>query len=518
MWVFLGLFLLLKVPMLFAPHNPEELRDYDHFVRASEGEVATRDFVWIYGPLTPLVYGNILRFLPEHLITVRGISLTFWAISAILLFLILFRSFKSSSGILFASLLATGAIGYPSYSHNHVLIALLSIITVFNVVRFLEGNKRSHFWWAFFFAVCAFLIRPVLMGYGILFGWILFCIWKRNQLPHSLAKVAMFSIAGLTSAMALLYLYYGSGFWSMFVPAAWTINPIKHYPNLHYLNPFKIVSPSEMTLVSFLKGIRMSLETLFFYVHFFVWPGILLTIYAFRKGERRVEVAVLMMVLSLLVSADVLHYGFSNPGTELALTVRGQFFIFFTVCSLLLILLPKKFEFRLENITRFGLLILIGIWSYMPLAAQVFHFSKLKVNPFHFSVFKGIYADPQRSTLLEAAQFVNLVCKPGDKLVAIGYLPGLQRFIKCEESFARDAYAFSRKDWYKFKKGENPYLPEGNKGNYAYLKDRMEEINAKYLIIPSRDLYHTRRYCSGESWSHKIIGKGKHAFRVCWRS
>ena len=84
-------FLLIKFPMIFVPQNPEELRDFEHFVRTSFGELPYRDYVWIYGPLTPLIYGCFLKVFPPLLLSIRTLSFCFWMGGILGLYLILRR-------------------------------------------------------------------------------------------------------------------------------------------------------------------------------------------------------------------------------------------------------------------------------------------------------------------------------------------------------------------------------------------------------------------------------------------
>lgn len=74
------LFFAVKFPMCFNTNNPEELRDFDHYVRMADNELAYRDFVWLYGPLSPLVYGVVLKIFPHKLITVRAFSFCLWMV------------------------------------------------------------------------------------------------------------------------------------------------------------------------------------------------------------------------------------------------------------------------------------------------------------------------------------------------------------------------------------------------------------------------------------------------------
>lgn len=141
-WGALFLFCLVKIPMLFVTNNPEELRDFDHFLRMASGQTAYRDFVWLYGPLSPLVYGTLLKVLPEKLLMVRILSFLFWLPATIWLSQLLIRYQLRRAGYWLGVLFVTGLSSYPSYSHNHIIPAAALVGVIFYFTRFQEREDN----------------------------------------------------------------------------------------------------------------------------------------------------------------------------------------------------------------------------------------------------------------------------------------------------------------------------------------------------------------------------------------
>lgn len=510
-----AMFLALKLPMLFITNNPEELRDFDHYARSAQGEYAYKDFVWIYGPLTPIVYGAVLKVLPAKLISVRIFSLALWAIGAAYLALLFARYFRDRRTVFGATLFASGVFGYPSYSHNHVLVAVSAIAATYYLLEFFDNRSLSSVYLSFGCVLVGLFCRPVLMGYGLYVAWMgLFLTGENN--PEKRRQFVGFLLS-TTLGLILFTLVYGKYLVAGFVPRPWAILETKNYPNLHFLLPIPNFSiPGYATL--FAKQIRAAAETGLFYLHYFILPTILLALASVLRYRVDLRGAVVCSLIAWACSFDILHYGFSDPLMEQVMAVRGQYFFALTAAALFLLLWPVWQLLPLRDPRKWaslGVLVGIGIWSYGTFGIGVAHLVKYRRNEFNFPALAGIYTHPDRSAIFEAAAFVNSQCVSGDAVVLPQYDPGIGRLLHCQDLFGKDAYAFTRMPWYPLAAGETPYAPLGRTSNGEMIERRIAEANPRFYITHLSSTFAEK--CRGKAWQIKDFGTGPTGRRVCYR-
>lgn len=509
-------FFLLKFPMLFVTNHFEELRDFDHYVRTSRGERAFRDYVYSYGPLAPLVYGNLFKIAPHTLVANRFISLCFWTVGAIFVALILARYLCSTPAILAGTAIVSNLFGYSTYTHNHVLAAVGILGACYFLLKSLEERSRAPLIVSFLLILVCLFTRPVIMGYGVFAAWLGVVLWAHRGNKRESLKLAVLFI-GVTALFTLLFFkFYGPALKTAFVTPPWLILPSTPYPNLHFLVPqFTLRGSASFEL--FLKEIRAALETGIFYTHYFIWPAILFTLVCSFRYNVRLRAAMVCAALSLAGSADVLHYGFDNPLLHQAMTGRGPFFFGLTSLSLLLVLWPKIASFkRAWAVATCSLAVLaaITVWGYMPWIIGVYQMSKFSINPHSFPALRGVASHLDRESILQTIHFVNGMCGAEDRVVIPYYHPGLQQLLRCQDVLRKDLYAWARPHWYILQRYDSPYLPEGGINNYDFNYNRIREMSPRFYIHPLGD---PPTSCPSSEWKFKDFGTGRLGNRVCWR-
>jgi hypothetical protein len=507
------LFLAIKLPMCFVTNNPEELRDFDHFVKASQGEYAYRDFAWIYGPVTPILYGAALKILPEKLITIRLITLLIWGVGVAFCVLLISRYFTQSYSLLFGGLFASGVLGYPSYSHNHILAAVATIVCAYYLLKYLEEGEMASLAWSFVAMAVVFFTRPILMGYGVTALWfgILFVIKPDLKRVRALVTCLAFLFVGF----AVFLLIYGSPVMSAFFPKPWEVLTSKGYPNLHYLIPQTLAGATSFK-DSVAKPTWAALETAVFYLHFFIWPTLIFTLYALLPKHQSIRAAAICCAFAWVASLDLLHYGFSDPISEQAMWVRGQYFFALTACSLFLRLYPTTTD-KTQPVKRafaIGVLILVSAWAYMPYVLGLQHLRKFSFNEYDFPALQGILTHPDRRFAFEAVQFINSHCGPNDYVVIPQYDPGLGQLLKCRELFGRDAYIFTRQDSYELGPWESPYAPRGSVTNGALIQQLINQYHPRFYLVQGTPEY--SNVCEQTGWTSRQFGTGANGRRVCF--
>jgi hypothetical protein len=504
------LFLAFKVPMTFNTNNPEELRDYDHFVRSAQGESAYRDFVWFYGPLSPLVYGTALKVLPQKLLTVRLITLAFWTVGAALLGLLLARYLSSLPEVLLGTFVVTNVFGYPSYSHNHILGAVGILASAYWFVRFLEEDQENFLYYSFAGALVSFFSRPILMGIGGLVGWVGLFLWQQKVKDKTRLGSILIIVFGIVTLC--FFMIDGPLLVSAFVPRPWAILQFKDYPNLHFMFP-PLVWSNPALLARQVWGV---FEVGFFYFHYFIWPAILLTMAAYAVPHSALRAAVCCMILGWCTSWDLLHYGFSVPASEQAMWVRGQYFFALTATSVFLVLWPvvRNSEALLQRrVLSAVVLALVGVWGYFPFLLGLNHLARFPVNQYRFPALTGVLTHPDRQPILEAVAFINSLCTEKDAVVVTQYDPGLSQLLKCPDLFQQDSYTYTRNAWYKLERGETPYAPEGGMTNGELVENRIRAVTPRFYLTELPPSYQA---CNLAGFESRDFGSGANGRRVCW--
>jgi len=510
-----GIFFCLKLPMCFVTHNPEELRDYDHYVKTASGEFAYKDFVWLYGPVTPLVYGTVMKIFPNRLVTVRIFSLLLWSLGALSLGLLFARYLSGYRQVLFATFFASAVFGYPSYSHNHILPAVATLASTYFLLKFMDDGAESDLFLSFGCLLVCFFARPVLMGYGLYAAWMGLFIFQPRHADRLRMVIGFLAVTGL--CFLLFLLIYGPNLVTAFMPQPWAVLETKGYPNLSNLVPRPHFSSANW-FTQFGKQCRAALETGVFYLHYFVWPTFVFTqAYVFRNRPR-LQAAGTTMLIGLAVSADLLHYGFVQPMNENAMWVRGQYFFALTAVSLFLVLWPAVMETHREKAIRFVSalgLVVITVWGYLPFFVGWSHFAKFNFNEYGFTAMQGILTHRDRSAVLQAVSHINARCDIHDKVVVAQYDPGLGQLLNCKELFGEDAYIFTRMPWYELSAGETPYAPAGGISNGAVIDRRIAEEGPRFYLIQGDSPLLSR--CKEPGWSMATFGTGLELRTVCWR-
>lgn len=480
-WYAFSFFFALKFPTIFLSYNPEELRDFEHFIFTSHGELPFRDFIWFYGALSPLVYGAALKILPATLLSMRLFTLLIWSLGSGIFSLLFYKETKNIFAIGLSMFMTTSMMGYPGYSNNHPLATVGLLISFYYWNEFYKSSSLKFLWASFIgFSVC-FWTRPVLMGYGAGLVWIYLFLSQTKISRKEKIGFALKALLGSSLTLLFFSLLYGPRFKTSFVPVSWAILETKGYPNLHYLLPALNTFKKLDTAV---KGIRAALETFVFYAHYFVWPTAITFLFSFFPAVERFRLAFTAMLFAVASSVDLLHYGFLDPTAEQAMRARGAFFLPLTFFSIALIVLPamaQKLDKRKRRFA-FVLFLILTTWGYTPWVLGLRDLTQFNTNPFQFKPLWGIKIHPDRIPLHSAISFINNRCQESDTVVVPQYEPGLSTLLKCKDLFQKDSYAFTRAHQYYVRKGETPYnnttLP-----NSRLLLGRIAEVKPRYYLI-----------------------------------
>lgn len=147
-------------------------RDLYSFYLASKGQIPEINFNWIYGPLTPFLYGLTFKLFGVSILNaVSQWFITFIAVVYLIYFLIssIINRFSGFlAGIMF--------IVYHSYfihTFNHIYGTLFIIISLIFIYYFFDSQKPQFL---YFLAISCYFLTLDKLNMGIAFGFTIFLI------------------------------------------------------------------------------------------------------------------------------------------------------------------------------------------------------------------------------------------------------------------------------------------------------------------------------------------------------
>ncbi len=184
----------------------EESRDANAFLLATEGQLPYRDFEWMYGPFSFLLYPFIVKVFGVSLIVLR-ISYIIFASFVIPLAYFLARRIMPPLWAGVASFLSIVFFDVPYYTYNHVFAVIGGLACLLMICRFIEDDRKglSSLFWAGIFASITFLTKPLLSGVTLI-GTICLYLLILNGLGP-LRKRLKYLLIFILSSSSLIFIY-----------------------------------------------------------------------------------------------------------------------------------------------------------------------------------------------------------------------------------------------------------------------------------------------------------------------
>ncbi|MEW5818629.1 MAG: hypothetical protein AB1782_00430 [Cyanobacteriota bacterium] len=148
-------------------------RDLYYFYLVSKGNLPYVNFNWIYGPLTPLLYGLTFKIFGVS----AFIALTLWYLQYIVCVYLIYYIIKDFSNHLFAFLGAMLFIiyyeGFLLLVFNHITGLLFILLCWFILNKYLDSGNNKYL---YLFSVSCFLITITKLNMGLAFTFPIFLI------------------------------------------------------------------------------------------------------------------------------------------------------------------------------------------------------------------------------------------------------------------------------------------------------------------------------------------------------
>jgi hypothetical protein len=401
---------------------------------------------------------------------------------------------------------------YPNYSHNHLTVAAASMALAFYALRALEESDFRSAWLGLVCTLITFLTRPILNGYAVAGLFVL-------ALPRLLPRENRAKNLGILGATVLLVGVFFGAIFGGFIrhalfPRQGAIYGAGNYPNLHFL--FPRIEWEQGKVVALLKAFRTSLDTMIFYLHFFMAPAALLTLVVLRQHRTLARRALICLALALAGSLDILHYGDVNPSLDPLMLGRGHYFAMLSLLSFFLILYRPATEAK-EWLTRVGagaVLVVFTFWGYLSYGTGIYTWHTSRINPYKFPVLAGIAVPPIEEPNQAAVDFINHQSRLGDRVLIAFYAGGMGRLLNIPNLFENDTCLVDSPLQAVMRPGDSPYNLERAQTMEELVKERMRQYSPRFLLGNAKSPF--LETCSSPGW-HVRDFKPNGATRVCWR-
>ena len=198
----------------------EECRDANAHLMVLDGKVPYKDFhFWVYGPFIFCFYPLIFKIFGAGLFVFR---LSFIAIGALAvpLVYVIARRLMSKGWAITASFLSIVLIDVPYYTYNHIFATVAGLCALLFIIKFMERNVVRYILFAGIFIGIALLVKPFLMGLGILLSILLFMLFLKFKEGNAFEInfrhfILLLSGASVTIIPFLAYFIIHDAFWQL---------------------------------------------------------------------------------------------------------------------------------------------------------------------------------------------------------------------------------------------------------------------------------------------------------------
>lgn len=152
----------------------EECRDANAYLMALDGAVPYKDInFWFYGPFAFIVYPLVFKLFGVNLVVLR---LSYVIIGSLIIPLVYFlsRRLMPPAWSALAAFLSVVLVDVPYYTYNHILASVSGLLALIFMVRFIDAGRSRNLFIAGIFVGVSILVKPFLMGFGVLLSVLLF--------------------------------------------------------------------------------------------------------------------------------------------------------------------------------------------------------------------------------------------------------------------------------------------------------------------------------------------------------
>jgi hypothetical protein len=387
----------------------EEGRDANAYLWAIQGHLPYRDFEWIYGPFSFLIYPFIMKVFGINLIVLR-ISYIIFASLVIPLTYFLARRIMPGFWAGIAAFLSIVFFRVPYYTYNHVFAVLGELGCLLMVCRFIQPDKRiSNLFWAGVFAAIAVLTKPFLWGISLFISVSLFLLLFCELGPlRKRFKYYSIVVIVTVSLISIYFLYFYSQTTLKNITITYSyfaqdsilffdnINRITMGAFLLFLKRLIVITPIIRQIIYPTSFIDLKKSFLFSFDN---------------------SIFALPFIVSILISLIYAASKFNKARQEIKEKIYGD----------------KKFLFLFY-------LIFLDFFHYPYSLIKRY---KGYAEPLRLDRAKGVLVTKEEKELYESlSSYLSLNLDKDDKMAVMGYWPQISFLTKQKNIFEKDEYSF----------------------------------------------------------------------------
>lgn len=394
-------------------------RDLYNFYLVSKGSIPYIDFNWIYGPLSPIIYGINFNLTGTSILS----ALNLWYIIYFIICILIYITVKSFSNHFTAFTSVIFFISYHGFqfiTFNHSIGIVFILLSIHFLYKYLNSSNIKYL---YTIGICCFLLNLVKLNMGIafsigLFGTI-FIISVFNK-----KDTKQIFLAGILSLLLTMFVY--GGLW-YFSPLDQLAKSFPYFGSLHQYNEMALINKIinyEISIVSpviFFNHITAciyAIVSLIIWLFLIIFTGFILCYFIYRKDKLSTDFSFILALSScallttheFLIATTFYSLRYWTLSIIIVLILYMATYLinqynkkkyFKPVFTILLVLLISILSFKYYNII-----------SYQAVKTYYYPHKRAQVNMVHSLWLLLTY---------KAVNYIETNSKPGEKILTLPY-------------------------------------------------------------------------------------------------
>lgn len=468
-FIIMAVFFLQHLLSFHLGINFEEARDGNAYYLAMQGYKPYRDFEWVYGPFSFLIFPFIMKIFGVNLIVLR---LSYIIFASLVIPLTYFLSRKIMprlwSGI--AAFLAIIFFDVPYYTFNHIFVVLGELGCLLMIVNGIKTNKiKSYLLGAGFFAAITLLTKPFFSGITLLFSvfLLILIIEVRNQLPvRFINAIILFIAPAFLFASLFACFYLGDAVKNFFLESIplFSPDPVGSLYNVGGVGPLTVITRAyqrffglfainkiftSSSFIMFKKAIVDWFDNFIFCLPFLTPLAILIIYNRFAKTNIEIQkifknrgiIILFFIIFSVLISAENLMV--SHHGGR-AFNIQATFIL---LCFFFYQLLNSVSKRRKAFVFSLSVLFTLSL-SFLHFVRYPWSRHKKFTEALNLERAQGVLVTPAEKHLYESlSSFLSSNLSKDEKIVILGYNPQFSFLTEQKNVFENEECIFIKLEY-----------------------------------------------------------------------
>lgn len=394
-------------------------RDLYNFYLVSKGSMPYIDFNYIYGPLSPIIYGINFNITGTSILS----ALNLWFIIYFIICILMYFTVKSFSNHFTGFLSTIFFIGYHGFkfnSFNHSIGIVFILLTILFLFKYLSSSKIKYL---YIIGISCFLLSSIKLNIGIAFSTGIFgTLFIISLLNKKHIKHIFF--AGLSSLLLTIFIYGGLWLFSPLDQLPKNFPFFGSYHQYYHLSLIKKYIDCEITIVSPVIFFNALTNPIYFFVSLNVWlfliilTGFILCFFIYKKEKLSLNFT-FILALSICALTTTHEFHIATSFYSLRYWTLPIIIVLFLYIAIYLINYngTKKY---FKPVFTILLLLFISILSFKYYNIISYKAIKMYYYPHERSLTRIVNIHWLLLTV-EAVNYIEKNSKPGEKMLTLPY-------------------------------------------------------------------------------------------------